>query len=80
MSEPEQLALDLADVDVGAGPLCEIDGDYMLDLAAALDRGRGRRTPPASDIAAARPCRCDRPAVFAGEDGLSCLKSGRAGG
>jgi len=70
----EQLAFDLEAL--AAGPLREIDGDYLLDLADALDRGRGRRTPPASDVAAARSCRCDRPAIVRGG---SCLKCGRAG-
>jgi hypothetical protein len=70
----EQLTLDLDDH--AAGPLREIDGDYLLDLADALNRGRGRRKSPAIVVAAALPCRCDRPAVFAGE---ACLKCGRAG-
>jgi hypothetical protein len=74
----EQLAFDLAGEDVGldAGPLREIDGDYLLDLADALNRGRGIPQRGAPEMRA-WSCRCDRPAVFAGE---ACLKCGRVSG
>ena len=75
MSDPGQLGLDLAAAD--PGPLRLVDDTYVSDLADALDRGRGKRPAPATGTTA-RPCRCDPPAVFAGEDGPTCAKCGRA--
>jgi len=50
-------------------------GQLGLDLAAA---DPGRWLWSGGPCPMAKECRCDPPAVFAGEDGPTCAKCGRA--